>query len=158
MGYGTLYFTYLWTHSCLSLRIDHGGSFTKPENCSDEIKMPKSTTEYRIKSFIPIENMNVEKLRDSKSNPSKFSKVSLTWIQKSASLRCLLPPTLMFSFWQWFLQTSNNNKRQLDWQLQYLIIWSLNQESSLNLIYIIIVLEMPKQEGFHWPEKSLGGK
>ena len=117
--------------------------------------MPKSTTGYRIKSFIPIENMNIEKLRDSKSNPSKFSKVFLTWIQKSASLRCLLPPTLMFSFLQWFLQTSNNNKRQLDWQLHYLIIWSLNQESSLNFIYIIIVLGMSQQEGFHWPEKSL---
>ena len=117
--------------------------------------MPKSTSGYRIKSFIPIENMNIEKLRDSKSNPSKFSKVFLTWIQKGASLRCLLPPTLMFSFLQWFSQTSNNNKRQLDWQLQYLIIWSLNQESSLNLIYIIIVLGMSQKEGFHWPEKSL---
>ena len=30
--------------------------------------MPKITTECRIKSFIPVENMNVEKLRDFKFN------------------------------------------------------------------------------------------
>ena len=120
MGYRTQYFTYLWRHSCLSLKIHHGGSCTKPSNCSDKIKMSKNTTGCQIESFIPIENMNVEKLRATKSNRCKFSQVSLKWIQKSASLRCLLPPTLNFSFLQWFLQTSNNKKRQLDWQLKYL--------------------------------------
>ena len=44
MGYKTLYFKYLWRHSCLSSRIHHGGSCTKPSNCSDKINMPKSTT------------------------------------------------------------------------------------------------------------------
>ena len=37
---------------------------TKPSNCSDKIKMPKSSTGCRIKSIIPVENMNIEKLRD----------------------------------------------------------------------------------------------
>ena len=37
---------------CLSLRTYHGGSCTKPLNCSDKIKMPKSTTGCRRKSFI----------------------------------------------------------------------------------------------------------
>ena len=51
MEYRTQYFTYLWRYSCLSLRIHHGGSYTKPSNCCDKIKMPKITTGCRIKSF-----------------------------------------------------------------------------------------------------------
>ena len=31
-------------------------------NCSNKIKMPKNNTAYRLKSFIPMENINVEKL------------------------------------------------------------------------------------------------
>ena len=34
MEYRTQYFTYLWRHSCLPLRIHHGLSCTKPSNCS----------------------------------------------------------------------------------------------------------------------------
>ena len=89
MGYRTQYFTYLWRHSCLSLRIHHGWSCTKPSNCSDKIKMPKSTTGCRIKSFLPVENMNVEKLRDIQSNQNNSSQVPLKLIQKSASFRCI---------------------------------------------------------------------
>ena len=48
----------------IGVSLLHGGSCTKPSNCSDKIKMPKSTTGCRIKSFIPVENMNVEKLID----------------------------------------------------------------------------------------------
>ena len=39
--------------------------------------MPKNTTGCRIKSSIPTENMNVEKLRATKCNSSIFSQVSL---------------------------------------------------------------------------------
>ena len=39
--------------------------------------MLKSTTGDQIKSFMPIENINVEKLRATKSNLSKFSQVAL---------------------------------------------------------------------------------
>ena len=46
--------------------------------------------------------------------------LAFKWIQKSVSLPCLLPSTLMFSFLLWYLQTSNNNERQLDWQLKCL--------------------------------------
>ena len=49
--------------------------------------MSKSATGCRIKCFIPIENINVEKLRVAKFNPNEFSQVCLKWIQKSASLR-----------------------------------------------------------------------
>ena len=45
-----------------------------------KIKMPKNTAGYQIKSFIPIENVIVEKLRATKSNPNMFSQVSLKWI------------------------------------------------------------------------------
>ena len=62
--YRTQYFTYLWRLSYLSLRIHRRGRWTKPSNCSNRIKMPKSTTGCQIKSFIQVENMNVEKLRD----------------------------------------------------------------------------------------------
>ena len=81
----------------MSLRIYHGGNCTKPSNCSDKIKMSNSTTGCQIKSFIPVENMNVEKLRETYSNINTFSQVSLKWIQKMTSLHCLLLPTL-FSF------------------------------------------------------------
>ena len=77
MGYRNQYFMYLWRHSCLSLRIHHGRSCTKPSNCSDKIKMPKSTTGCWIKSFIPVENMNVAKLRDIYCNLNYSSQVSL---------------------------------------------------------------------------------
>ena len=60
--------------------------------------MPKGTTGCRAKRFIPIENMNVEKLKTIKINPNKFSQVCRKGIQKRASLRCSVPPTLMFSF------------------------------------------------------------
>ena len=136
MGYRTQYFTYLWRHRCLSLRTHHGGKCAKPSNSSDKIKMTENTTGWRIKSFIPAENINVEKLRDILSNLTISSRVSLKWIQKSSSLLSLLRPTLMFSFLWWFLQTSYNNKRQLDWQLKYL---SFDRKvlHTLNLIYII---------------------
>ena len=49
--------------------------------------MPKSATGCRIKNFIAIENMIVEKLTAVKINPNKFSQVCLDYIQKSASLR-----------------------------------------------------------------------
>ena len=39
--------------------------------------MPKSTTGCQIISFITIENMNVEKLRATKSNPNMFIQVSI---------------------------------------------------------------------------------
>ena len=39
--------------------------------------MPTSTTGGQIKSFMPIENTNVEKLRATKSNLNKFSQVAL---------------------------------------------------------------------------------
>ena len=110
MGYRTQYFKYLWRYSCLSLRINHWGRCTKSPNCSNKIKMPKSTTGCRIKSFTPTENMNVETLRLTRISPNIFSQVSLKLIQKSASLRCSLPPALMFSFLWWFLQTSNSKK------------------------------------------------
>ena len=41
------------------------GKLHKASNYSDEIKMLKSITGCRIKSFIPVENMNVKKLIDS---------------------------------------------------------------------------------------------
>ena len=76
-----------------------GRSCTKLSNCYwNEINTPESTTECQIKTFIPIENMNVENLRATKSNRNMFSQVSFEWLQKSTSLRCLLSPTLMFSF------------------------------------------------------------
>ena len=74
MGYRTQYFKYLWRYSCLLLRIHHGGSCTKSSNCSNKIVMPKSTTGCRIKSFLPIENMNIEKPIATKSSPNNFSK------------------------------------------------------------------------------------
>ena len=135
MGYRTQYFTYLWRRSCVSLRIHHGGSCTKPSNCSDEIKMSKSTTGCQIESFIPIENMNVEKLRATKSNRYKFSQAWLKWIQKSASLRCLLPPTLKFSFYNDFCKLRIITKDSLidSWSIYNLI----GVPHPLNLIYII---------------------
>ena len=36
-----------------------------------------STTACRIKSFIPIENRNIEKLGATKNNPNMFDQVSL---------------------------------------------------------------------------------
>ena len=44
--------------------------------------MPKSTTGCRIESFIPIENMNFEKLRATKSNTNMFSRVSINEFKK----------------------------------------------------------------------------
>ena len=41
------------------------GKLHKASNYSDEIKMLKSIAGCRIKSFIPVENMNVKKLIDS---------------------------------------------------------------------------------------------
>ena len=102
MGYRTQYFKYLWRDSCPSLRIHRGESCIISSNCSNKIKLSKSTTGCQIKSFIPTENLNVEKLIATKINPNKFSQVSLKWIQKSASLRGWLLPTMMFS--------SNNDK------------------------------------------------
>ena len=61
----------------MSLRIHHRESCTKLSNWSNKIKMPKSTTGYRIKSSIPTENMNAKKLRATKCNSSIFSQVSL---------------------------------------------------------------------------------
>ena len=75
-----------------SLRIRHSylssnlRSRTKSSNCSNKIKMSKSTTGCRIKSFIRIENMNVKKFRATKSDINIFSHISLKWIQKSACL------------------------------------------------------------------------
>ena len=85
MGYKTQYFKYFWRYSCLSLRTHHGGSCTKPSNCFDKLEMPRSTTGCRIKSFMSVQIMNVEKLRDTESNLNTFSQVSVIWIQKSAS-------------------------------------------------------------------------
>ena len=48
--------------------------------------IPKSRTGCQIKSFIPVENVNVEKLRTAKINPNKFSQLCLEEIGKSASL------------------------------------------------------------------------
>ena len=75
-----------------------GGDLTKSSTCSNTIKMPKHTTGCRIRSFMPIENMNVEELRATKINTNKFTEVRLKRIQKSAFPPCSLPPTLMFSF------------------------------------------------------------
>ena len=69
---------------------------------------------------MPIENMNVEKLRATKINTNKFTEVRLKWIQKSAFPPCSLPPTPMFSFLKWLLRSSNKDTSQLDWQLNYL--------------------------------------
>ena len=44
-------------------------------NCSNKIKMPKNATACQIKSFVPTENMNVEKLRITKIKRNKFSLV-----------------------------------------------------------------------------------
>ena len=57
--------------------MHYGGSCAKSSTCPNKIKMPKSTTGCRIKCFIPIENMNVEKCRAAKINPNKFSQVCL---------------------------------------------------------------------------------
>ena len=46
-------------------------------NWSNEIKMLKNTTTLRIKSFVSLENINVEKLRFTKINANKFSQVCL---------------------------------------------------------------------------------
>ena len=89
MGCRTQYFTYLWRYSWSVFKNSHRGSCTKPSNCSNKIKMPKSTTGCRIKSFLPVENMNVEKLRDIQSNLNNSSQVPLKLIQKSASFRCI---------------------------------------------------------------------
>ena len=45
-----------------------------------------------------MEDMNLEKLRFTKINSSKFSQVILEWIKESASLHYMLLPALMFSF------------------------------------------------------------
>ena len=74
MVYRTQYFTYLWRHSCLSLRIHHEGSCTKPSSCSDKIKMSKSTTGCRIKSFILVENMYVKKVKDTQSSKNELAR------------------------------------------------------------------------------------
>ena len=68
---------------------DEGGCFEKggwypSALLPNKIKMPKNTTAYTIKSYIPIENTNVEKLRFTKINIHKISKIYLKWIQKSA--------------------------------------------------------------------------
>ena len=55
--------------------MHRGGSCKKSSTCSNKIKMPKSSTGCRIKTFIPVENMNVEKLRADKINPNKLSQV-----------------------------------------------------------------------------------
>ena len=52
-------------------------SCMKSSNHTNKIKMPKSTAGCRVKSFIPTENINIEKLRDTIINPNKFSQVSL---------------------------------------------------------------------------------
>ena len=46
-------------------------------NCSNKIKMPKNSSAYRIESFIPVQNMNVEELRFIKINTSNFIQVCL---------------------------------------------------------------------------------
>ena len=46
-------------------------------NWSNEIEMSKNTTTLRIKSFVSLENINVEKLRFNKINANKFSQVCL---------------------------------------------------------------------------------
>ena len=46
-------------------------------NYSNKLKMPKNTTACPITSFIPAENMNVEKFRFSKMNSNKFSQVCI---------------------------------------------------------------------------------
>ena len=46
-------------------------------NWSNKIKIPKKSTTCRIKSFIAIKNINIEKLRLTKINTNKFSKVCL---------------------------------------------------------------------------------
>ena len=123
MAYRTQYFKYLWRHSCLSLRIHHGESCTKLSNCSDKIKMPKSTTGCPIKSFILIENLNVEELSATWSNLNNFSQVCLKRIQKSASLRCSLPPTVCFLFYNDFCKLLIITKDSLigSWSIYNLI-------------------------------------
>ena len=94
MVYRTQYFKYLRRHSCLSLRIHHGEAARSHRIVLIKSKGRKVLLEAN-KELIPIENMNVEKLGSTKSNPNMFSQVSLKCIQKSASLRCSLPPTPM---------------------------------------------------------------
>ena len=67
-------------------------------HCSNKIKVSKNTTAFRIKSYIPMEDMNLEKLRFTKINSSKFSQVILEWLKESVSLHYMLLPALMFSF------------------------------------------------------------
>ena len=83
MRYRVQYFKYLWRHNCLSFTVHHGESCTKWSTCSNKIKMPKSTAGCRIKSFISIEHMNVNKFRATKINPNKFTQIYFKWIQKS---------------------------------------------------------------------------
>ena len=54
-----------------------GEAAQKSSNCSNKIKMSKSTTGCQTNSFIPVENLNVEKLRAAKINANKFSQVCL---------------------------------------------------------------------------------
>ena len=89
-GYRTQYSKYLWRHSCLSLRMHHGWSCTKSSNCSNKIKMSKSTTGYRIKSFMPIESINVEKLSESYQRLPKYVWPSLSQMNSKKFISALL--------------------------------------------------------------------
>ena len=54
----------LWRRNCLSYKFAMVEEAARSySSCSNKIKMPKTTTTYQIKSFIPTEKVNVEKLR-----------------------------------------------------------------------------------------------
>ena len=90
IGYKTQYLKYLWRDSCLSLKECTMESCTKPPNCSDKIKMPKSTAGCWIKIFIPIENMNVDLSNFSQlsnfSDLSNFSNFNFSHLKRRVKL------------------------------------------------------------------------
>ena len=58
--------------------------------------MPKSTTGCRIKSFIPVENMNVEKLRETQSSINKLARSLLNEFKKVVSALLATAKTNIF--------------------------------------------------------------
>ena len=58
MGYRTQYFTYLWRHSCLSLRIHHGVSCTKPSTALIKSRCQKVLLDAAQRAFLSTESWN----------------------------------------------------------------------------------------------------